>query len=475
MRVFFRLFQTAATGTEYNPATTYRWGGQPGVEIPLLGIQGGELVTIPFFAEARKAANVNLNQQKDDTNKRDIQPDAGGHETYMYYGCWLDINNPNDLRFPIQPSPPDGGPFNGTLQSIANLIRGTHQCIVAEIRFDPDPITQVGISTASSDKLSQRNLSIDNSNNPGNPVTRRVQHSFAIHPTTSNPAPQQGPDELMITWGNTPLGTVATLYMPGVRAADVLALAGRNFNLQTLEGVDDHTILCRTGAVTYVPIPSGSTLDLAGLITLDLPDGVRAGQVFRIVVRQVVDTPGSRRVPPILNVEASRAVVVPRANSRHILGAFQFSVLVRKGEQILPVDERTAISLRRVLSTIPPEDQWHSVTNRYLEQVSARVRELRQPTDGKGSLQISFTDSAGGIVEDVADIFLKHQVLSDAREIRRWPTDQTLVVRNLISTDSGIYSLQALPEHHDEVGRFVTIEEGEQTQVQLVLRPEEKK
>ena len=139
------------------------------------------------------------------------------------------------------------------------------------------------------------------------------------------------------------------------------------------------------------------------------------------------------------------------------------------------LDERTAISLRRVLSTIPPEDQWHSVTNRYLEQVSARVRELRQPTDGKGSLQISFTDSAGGIVEDVADIFLKHQVLSDAREIRRWPTDQTLVVRNLISTDSGIYSLQALPEHHEEVGRFVTIEEGEQTQVQLVLRPEEKK
>jgi hypothetical protein len=65
------------------------------------------------------------------------------------------------------------------------------------------------------------------------------------------------------------------------------------------------------------------------------------------------------------------------------------------------------------------------------------VRALRQPTDGKGSLQISFTDSAGGIVEDVADIFLKHQVLSDAREIRRWPTDQTLVVRNLISTDSG--------------------------------------
>src|SRR5258708_5469951 len=46
VRVFFRLFQTAATGTNYDLATTYRRGGQPGVTIPLLGVQGGELVTI---------------------------------------------------------------------------------------------------------------------------------------------------------------------------------------------------------------------------------------------------------------------------------------------------------------------------------------------------------------------------------------------------------------------------------------------
>jgi hypothetical protein len=156
-------------------------------------------------------------------------------------------------------------------------------------------------------------------------------------------------------------------------------------------------------------------------------------------------------------------------NSRYILGAFQFSVLVRTKDEILPVDQRNAAALRRVLSTIPIENQWHAVTNRYLDQVVARVRALKEPTDGLGSLEISFVDSSGALVEDVADIFLKHQVLSDERHIRRWPTDQTLVVRTLISTNSGIYALQALPDRHEAAGRFVTINEGEETRVQLVL------
>jgi hypothetical protein len=388
VRCFFRLFQTAATGTEYNSGTTYRVGGQPGTRIPLLGIQGGELVTIPFFAEARKPANVNLNQQKDDTNKQTIAPAGGGHEAYMYYGCWLDINQnqPSDARFPIQPSPPDGGPFTGTLQSIANLIRGTHQCMVTEINFDLEAITPQGISTASSDMLSQRNLAIDNSDNPGSPDTHRVQHTFAIHPTTANPAPKQGPDEMMIAWGNTPVGTEATIYLPGVRASEILGLAGRNFNLQTLERVDDHTIRCKTAGVTYVPIPAGGSVDLAGLITLDLPANVRKGQNFRVVVRQVMDTPAPKLAPPpTINVAApharaktNQAAVAGRkpSPSRHILGAFQFSVLVKTAKEILPGDERALKALQRVIATVPLENRWYPVLRRYLSQLGGRIKGL---------------------------------------------------------------------------------------------------
>jgi hypothetical protein len=417
VRVFFRLFQTAATGTEYNPATTYRVGGRPGVKIPLLGIQGGELVTIPFFAEKRKGADINLNNQTDANNVQNIAPAPGGSgkESYMYYGCWLDFNQPNDLRFPIQPSPTDGGPFTGTLLSIADLIRGTHQCMVTEISYDLDPVIPAGISTANCDRLSQRNLAIDNSDNPGSLDTHRVQHTFAIHPTTSKPLPKQGPDELMIAWGNTPVGSLATLYLPGVRVSEVLDLAARNFNLQTLERVDDHTLRCRTSGVTYIPIPAGGALDLAGLITLDLPASVRRGQNFQIVLRQIVDAPApqptvQQPVAPQAKVR-SRRVSQARAErtptpSRHILGAFEFAVQVRTAKEMLPADERNLTALERAAQKIPPENRWYPVFRRYIAQLGGRVAALSGvlhgpgPGPGPGPERIAYEGKVSGLLYD---------------------------------------------------------------------------
>jgi hypothetical protein len=378
VRVFFRLFQTAATGTDYNSQTTYTWGGQPGTKIPLLGVQGGEVVTIPFFASPRGAVNANLNNQTDPLNVATITPDPAGNEVYMYYGAWLDFNQEGSQyqRFPIQATSP-AGPFpefpGQQLNTIADLIRGTHQCMVAEISFDGFPIPE-GVSTASSAMLSQRNLAIDNSENPG--ASRRAQHTFVIRPTTGNPAPGQGPDEMMIAWGNTPVGTEATIYLPGVRASEVLALARQNFNLQTLEKVDDHTLRCRTAGVTYVPIPQGGTVDLAGLITLDLPAGIRAGEIYRIVVRQIVDRPTPpppRRLPQLRN---AAVVVPPKSKARYILGAFQFSVEVKKAPEILIADRGDLTVLRRVLATVPIENRWYPVLKRNFDQMLQRFTAL---------------------------------------------------------------------------------------------------
>lgn len=379
VRVFFRLFQTAATGTDYNSQTTYKWGGTPSVKIPLLGVQGGEVVTFPFFAQARGGVNANLNSQIDSINVEPINPDLGGKEVYMYYGAWLDINQPTDLRFPIQATSP-AGPFpefpGQNLLPIADLIRGTHQCMVTEIAFDGFPVAE-GTSTASSAMLSQRNLAIDDSENPGATASRVASHTFTIRPTTGNPAPQQGPDEMMIAWGNTPVGTEATIYLPGVRASEVLALARKNFNLQTLEKVDDHTLRCRTAGVTYVPIPPGGTIDLAGLITLNLPTGIREGQTFRIVVRQIVDRATPAR--PQVQLARQRAAAVAAEASpkaRYILGAFRFSVEVKKGPHILLADERKLIALKRVIATVPIENRWYPVLKRKFEQILQRFTAL---------------------------------------------------------------------------------------------------
>ncbi len=402
VRVFFRLFPTMSTSTDFQPATTYQTGGQPGTHIPLLGVVAGETATIPFFAAARNAANVSLNLQTDPKNVETLKADPAGHETYSYFGCWLDINQPADKRFPINPSSPSG-PFTGSepLQSIADLIRGSHQCLVAEINFDPDPIA-VGSTTAACDRLEQRNLSIDHSDNPGAPETHRVQHTFTIRPTTSNPGPRQGPDELMIDWGDTPRGSVARLYLPGVSAFEVMRLANRIYSRNRLTVSDASTLRTEvTGGVTYVPIPMSGITDLAGLLTLELPQSVSRGQVFRIVVHQVVDTPPPRPLPapdtttpiPVADAalarsrqSASRTVasneitetVVERGprRSRYILGSFQLSVLVQTRAEAATVIERVHANLQRAVGTIPVENRWYPVMQRYLDQITDKLGAL---------------------------------------------------------------------------------------------------
>jgi len=316
-----------------------------------------------------------------------LKVDPAGHETFSYYACWLDINQPSDKRFPLVTSNPDG-PFTGPgLEAIADLIRGAHQCLVAEINFDLDPIAP-GATTANSDKLAQRNLSIDHSDNPGAADTHRVQHTFTIRPTTLSPQPKQGSDELMIQWGATPPGTVASLYLPGVSAAEIIQLADRRYTRNRWKAVDAYTLeTAVTGAVSYLPVPSGSPADLAVLLTLDLPATVRAGQTFRVVLHQIIDSPAPRPRPlftaPQVGVvvraatrTTAAAVVDRRINSRHFLGAFQFSVLVQTRREILPFIERTLVNLRRVIATIPHENRWFPVIQRYLRQVAGKVTGL---------------------------------------------------------------------------------------------------
>ena len=89
--------------------------------------------------------------------------------------------------------------------------------------------------------------------------------------------------------------------------------------------------------------------------------------------------------------------------------------------------------------------------------------------EGRGHVEIRFSGEPAGAVNDLADVFLKHHVLSDERVIRRWPTSQALVVRNLDASQTGIYSVQVLSDHHEAAGQFVTSREGQEITIVLVL------
>ncbi len=396
VRVFFRLWPAQQTNATYNTSTLYRSATNAGGQkIPLLGVQGSQIMTIPFFATSRvDTASANMNTQTDTPNIHTINADTLGGEVASYFGCWLDINQPNDRVFPVRligPNPanlPDG-PFTGlgTLLPIQQLVRSEHQCLLAEVSFDPDPIP-TNADPSISDKLAQRNLTFVNVPNPGLIDSRRAPQTFEVRPTPFYLPADLSPDELMIEWGNTPVDSLANIYLPEAAADEILTVADALYSTHRLTKVDDFTIQCQTGGVTYLPVLRKLGANFAGLLTIDLPPTVKKGQVYRITVKQIT-TAVSRYTGR--NVFTQQENVRGRAKTtavavstqkgqdliwRRTLGVFQLTIPVSTKQALLASEERRLSVLRWIEQAIPADDRWYLVFKRYVDQMAKRVGDM---------------------------------------------------------------------------------------------------
>jgi len=362
VRVFFRLFPWETTSVEYDQATAYRRHEAGGTVVPLLGIKDNWATAIPCFASTRiKSEVASMTTQTDVPNVQTIPPNPSGAEVVRYFGCWLDINQPDQPQFPYQPSPWDG-PYTSGRRSIQDHIRNEHQCLVSEIAFAPAP-AQNGSTPSTSDKLAQRNLAIVPSANPGLALSRRIPQTFEIRTSTA----KLEHDELMIDWGNVPVDSVATLYLPSFDTNDILLLAAKKYRSHRLVRIDKHTLKFDTGGITYLPIPFADG-SFPGMLTVDLPEGIEKGQVFKIVVRQVT---GEQQ--PIV---VTHRVEVPQPSWRHIVGSFQLTIPVRDKAEILPRQQRLLSNLRWIEWAIPANDPWSPVFSKYVSQIADRVDAL---------------------------------------------------------------------------------------------------
>ena len=356
VKVFFRLFLTQTNDTDYQPATSYKStldaSGLP--DQPQAAPDGS---STPFFASGSAASDYGAGG----INVKSITVDTTG-DTSMYFGCFLDVY---------------GGSYNWQA-------RGTHHCLVAQIAYDGAPIVNangITVGPANSDKLAQRNLQITPSGNPGGPAAHRIPQTFDVRP--SPPISATGgalldyPDELVIDWGNTPAGSTATIYWPQAQALEVVRMARRLYGTDELGVADPSTVQCTVkGGVSCVPIPIGSAQRLAGLFTVDLPHGVRAGQQFDIVVRRL----STRRVIDIGIAQVStrtaadvNAAVAAQRNWRYVVGTFQVTIPVALEEALLAAEENTyAIMLWR-LGQLASDDRWYPVLQRYLTYVAGRI------------------------------------------------------------------------------------------------------
>jgi hypothetical protein len=425
VRLFFRMWPAQQTNATFDVNTLYRSGNNAsGQKIPLLGIVGDEIMTIPFFATPRIDTNsASMNSQTDAPNIQKISPDLIGGETYQYFGCWLDINQPNEKLFPERmlggnPANRPDGPFTGmgALQSIQQLVRSEHQCLIAEIAFDLDPIPS-NADPSISDKLAQRNLAFVNVPNPGLVESRRAPQIFEIRPTPFFLDPNLGNDELMIEWGTIPAGSEAEIYLPDASADEILNLANELYSTRLLTKVDDSTLRCPTGGVTYIPIPRRLGPNYAGLMTVDLPPTVKKGNVHRIIVRQItaamigVDrinagrrggkagiakanaaatlVAGTNRSAAQEESPAARLATQDNNNAwmyssvsrssiqwKRVLGEFELTIPVSTKHELLGTEERRLSIMRHILRTIGLTSRWYLPFLRYIQQLEGRVRDM---------------------------------------------------------------------------------------------------
>lgn len=387
--VFFRAFKTMVSALDYDQtganslSGNYRRSGNAPGSVPLLGLQSQEIASIPFFAASRVntgPGGQSMTAQPEDPMNTQISFMGTGADEVVYCGVWLDINDIVNRRFPLNPGADPGGvngPYQNALFTIQQLMTGLHYCLVAEIFFWPPGVTTDPIpanaTPASSDRLAQRNLSLDPSGNPGWPATHTVQHTFMVKPSTAllnrpvgarqaaNIAASQrisiGPDELIVQWGNVPRATQATLFFPEVLADEILSLSALRQHPPALAKVDDHTISIKVADATYIPLPARPPGNLAGLMTLTLPQGIRVGQLFKMNVQQY-----------------SGIAIAGRAH--RILGAFQFNIPVNTDPEILPTATRNLSILRYIQQTIPPANRWYPIFTRWLDGLAAKVAGL---------------------------------------------------------------------------------------------------
>jgi hypothetical protein len=401
VRVFFRLWSTQSADTDFQPGSTYPshldGAGQP--DWPLVP---PDAHTIPFFATGN---NPGLSDPSNPeygvggVNNRDVVV-TSGDSRWAYFGCFLNVYDPANL-------------VNG--RPVQSLLAGDHHCLVAQIAYDAAPIINANGITASpenSDKLAQRNLQITHSGNPGWPATHRVPQTFDLRPSpaAAGSAGLLGyPDELMIDWGKTPKGTVAQVYWPQAKAADIVRAASALYGTHPLAVADPETVRCEVdGGITYVPIPAGTPDNLAGLLTVDLPSTVVYGQQFDIVVRRVstrvfeappvilarpaAQPPGATTVEARAERTASGPSHVidlvpppdipetpPNTQAptwRYVVGTFQITVPVTEERQMLPAEEDALAIFKWRLQALPASSRWHKVLDRYVGYLSDKVDAL---------------------------------------------------------------------------------------------------
>src|SRR5262249_31005028 len=127
---------------------------------------------------------------------------------------------------------------------------------------------------------------------------------------------------------------------------------------------------------TYIPIPPHVRHTIAGLVTIELPQGVRIGETFTVDFRQFTRAPN-------------------RFN-----GAFRVSIHVEDDPALLHTATRELALLKYRAARRPGVDRWSPVLAHWIDGLTAKVRGLGGDPD---KVPASLVDPTGTGAEDQPD------------------------------------------------------------------------
>lgn len=385
VRVFFRLLTSQTFDTDYiNTSATALSANTSNVTYPSLPSADPNAPISPLPGTGTNnaingcslpySATSNFSDYAaGGVNNQDITIPNLETEIWAYFGCYLNVYDPN---YPI-----------GGQDSQHWLVGASHSCLVAQLAYSGVPIENTdGVieSPENCVQLAQRNLSITLSGNPGFPDSHLIPQTFDSRPSPAPTSEPLGdyPDELMIDWRNTPRGSTAQIYWPAVDSSEVLALAAKLYPDPSLSRIGPNTVSCTVGpAMTYIPIPTGSGESFAGLITLQLPPGIHVGDSFNVVIRRVTsrrigeeDRTGDTLMAAAVADDSQAADDSERViNWRYVVGTFQMQVPVRPDDEILPGEKSLLSFLRWRHRRLDPTDRWHPVLLRWIGVIERRI------------------------------------------------------------------------------------------------------
>ena len=281
--------------------------------------------------------------------------------------------------------------------------------------------------------------------------------------------PEHLPD--VLDWGNVPAGSLATLYLPGLNVRQILDWAISLYGSTRFKAVDDHTLQCNAEGVSYLPVPpgKGTNYNYVGLLNLDLPAGVKKGQVFKLVVRQVTNAAGS--LPPVIEIGAvatSASANNPIFRWRRVIGSFQVTIPVTTADEMLDSEKRLLSNLRWIQRAIPTGDRWFPAFDCYVGAIADRVDALggdskkvvASPSGEDVTLLLNILDNTRDFFGEPVDIDIKHRTLASVPRLvlRRVTATRVLPIKNLRRFPQSDYIVTVTPSDwfHPE-GQFVTI------------------